>query len=93
MGAAIVLGHDFDVLVPNVPVRIFVLDANVWEMHLLVEVRQVVLARPGRDLGLAAVRAAVAVAIAAIAFLEKALVVAFQLAIQLDPLDARASIV
>ena len=92
MGATVMLRHDLDVLEADVPVRIFVLDANVGEMHLVVEVRQVVLTRPSRDLGLAAVRAAVTVAIAAIALLEKALVLALQLAVQLHPLDARTSI-
>lgn len=88
MDAAVMLCHYLDVLTPDVSVRIFVLDANVRKMNLVVEVRQVVFARPGRDLGLAPVRSAVAVASAAIAFLQKALIVAFQLAVQLHPLDA-----
>jgi hypothetical protein len=92
MGATVVFRHDLDVLKANVPVRIFVLNANVGEMYLLVKVRQVVLACPGGDLGFAAIGSAIAVVIAAIAFLEKPLVVAFQLAIQLHPLDARTSI-
>jgi len=89
MGAAVVLCHYLDVLVPNVPIRIFVLDAEVREVNLLVEVRKVVLTRPSGDFGIAPVWSAVAVAIAAIAFLQKALVVAFQFAVQLHPLDAR----
>lgn len=92
MGATVVLRYHLDVLEPDVPVRILVLDANVGKMYLVVEVRQVVLTRPGGDLGLATVRSAVTVAIAAIALLEKALVVTLQLAIQLHPLDARTSI-
>jgi hypothetical protein len=61
-------------------------------MHLLVEVRQVVLTRPGYDLRRAAARTAVAVAIAAIAILKEPLVLPLQLAIKLHPDDARVSI-
>jgi hypothetical protein len=93
MGAAIVLRHNFNVFVPNVPVRIFVLDANIGEMHLVVEVRQAVFTRPCCDLGLASIGSAIGVAIATIALVEKALVVTFQLAVQLHPLDARALMV
>ena len=49
MGAAIVLGDDLDVLVTVAPVQ-FVLDAEVGEVDAVVEVRQVVLARPAFDL-------------------------------------------
>lgn len=52
-------------------------------MDLLVVVRQVVLAGPFLDFFATAIRPAVAIAVALIAFLEEALVVAFQLAIEL----------
>src|SRR5688500_1104291 len=72
MVAAVVLRHDLDVLEADLAVGIFILDSQIGEMHLVVEVRQVVLTRPSRYLGIAPVRTAVAVAIAAIALLEKA---------------------
>ena len=51
---------------------------------------QVVLAGPFFDLLAAAIRSSVAVAIALVPFLQAALVVAFQLAVELHPEDAGA---
>jgi hypothetical protein len=76
----------------DAPVDVAILDAGVGEMHLLIEVRQVVLARPVLDLFAAPIRAAVAVSITAIPLLKEALVLAFQLAIELDAKDACSTV-
>jgi hypothetical protein len=54
-------GGHLDVFVARAAVHILVLDAHVREVHLVVEVRQLVLPRPGRDLDRVTVRTAVAV--------------------------------
>ncbi len=86
MRAAVMLGRHLDVLPADVAVGVLILDANVREMDLLVEVRQAVLARPLFDLFRCAVGPAVAVAVAAIALLQEALVLAFQRSLAL-PVD------
>ena len=60
VGAAIVLGDDLDVLVTVASVQL-VLDAEVGEVDALVEVRQVVFARPLFDLARVPIRSSVAV--------------------------------
>ena len=50
MRAAIVLRRHLDVFVVLAPVSVPILDAQIGEMHLVVEVRQVVLVRPVADL-------------------------------------------
>ena len=80
--------RDLQIEVPNLAVQIFVLDAEIREVHVLVEVRQVVRARPFLDVLRRAIRSSRAVRIAQISVLEKALVFAFQLAVQLDAEDA-----
>jgi hypothetical protein len=60
VSAAIVRCEQLDVLVAFATVDL-VLDAIVGEVHLAIEVRQVVLACPVADLVLAAVRSSVAV--------------------------------
>ena len=90
VGTAIVAGHDLDVLVTRAPVAILVLDARVREMHLLVVVRQVVLARPQRDLLRLAIWSAVAVLPTAIVLLKEPLVVPLELVVQDDATDSRA---
>jgi len=89
MSAPVVLGGDLDILPTDIPVRVFVLDSEIWEMHLIIEVGQVVLARPFPNLLHRPIRPAVAVASASIALLQEALVLTLQLAVQGDPEDAR----
>jgi len=50
MGAAVVRGHNLDVLVPTPAIPILVLDAGIGKVHVTVLVRQLVLPRPSRDL-------------------------------------------
>jgi hypothetical protein len=68
--AAVVLGEQLDVLVVLAPVNL-VLDAVVREVDVPVEIRQVMVARPGADLVLVAVRTTVAVSPAAVVRLQE----------------------
>src|SRR5205085_3931796 len=87
--AAVVLGRDLDVLPADIATRLLVLDADIRKVNLIVEVRELVLPSPFLDLLDRVIGSAVAVAVAAIASLQKPLVLAFQLAIELDAQDAR----
>ena len=89
MAAAVVLGCDLDVeRVEVVIIPLAVLDAQVGEVDLLVEVRQVMVMSPALDLFVGAVGAAVAVTVTAIAPLQEPLVLGLQVAIELHAHDA-----
>ena len=90
MGAAIVRGHDLDVLVPTPAIAVLVLDAGIGKVHVPVVVRQLVLPRPPCDLLRLAIRPAVAVLLAAIALVEETLIVALQLVVENDAPDPTA---
>ena len=83
MGAAVVLREQLDVLVVLASVDL-VLDAVVGEVDLLIEVRQVVFARPLANLVLVAVRTAVAVGASAVVLLQELLVLALQVLLEDD---------
>jgi hypothetical protein len=68
VGAAIVLGHDFDVLVLLAAIEL-VFDAEVGEMDLVAEVRELVFGSPALDVARIAIRPPVAVGATAIGFL------------------------
>jgi hypothetical protein len=76
-----------DVFMPHEPVAVLVLDTCFRELHVTLLVRELVLARPPRDLLWLAVRPAVGVRSTAIALLEEPLVVALELVVQDDALD------
>src|ERR671910_748140 len=50
VGATIVAGHDFEVLVTGEPIAVLILDARIRQVNVSVVVRPVVLASPPRDL-------------------------------------------
>ena len=83
MRAAVVLRDDFDVPMLVASVEL-VLDADVGKVHALVEVGQVVFARPLRDLARIPIRPTVAVRALAIARLQEFLVLPFELALHND---------
>ena len=66
------------------PVAVLVLDPGVRKPDVPIVVRQLVLARPPRDLLGLAIRPAVAVLLAAIALVQEALIVALQLVVEDD---------
>ena len=83
VGATIVGREQLDVLM-ELPAIDLVLDAVIREVHMVVEVRQIVLARPITDLIVVAARAAVAVRSVAVVVLQKLLVLALQVLLQND---------
>jgi hypothetical protein len=87
--APIVLGEDLDILMAVSPFEL-VLDPEVGEVHVVVEVWEVVFMGPCFDLPRVPLGAAVAVRPAAIVCLEKALVVAFEVALEDDAANLRA---
>src|SRR4029453_13128965 len=91
MSAAVVGRKQLDVLVGFPPIDL-VLDAVVGEVHLTVEVRQVVFASPVPDLPLVAVGAAVAVGAVSVVFLQKLLVLALQVLLEDDAADVEAAV-
>ena len=77
VSAAVVRRKELDVLVKLSAIEL-VLDSVVGEMNLVVEVRQIVLARPVTDLVLVATRSAVAVGATAVGLLQELLVPRFR---------------
>ena len=90
MGAAIVRRDDLDVLALPSAIGLLVLDADVGEMDLVIEVRQVVLVRPFANLIGRAIRMAVVVVVVLVPLVEPALVLALELVVEDDALDVRA---
>ena len=91
VSAAVVRREQLDVLVAFAPIDL-VLDAVVGKVHLAVEVRQVVFARPVADLLLVAVRSAVAVGAVAVVLLQELLVLALQVLFEDDASDVEAAV-
>jgi hypothetical protein len=90
MRPAVVFGDDFDVQVVMASLEL-VLEADVGKVHALIEVRQVVLARPLLDFAGVPIRATVAVRALSIALLQERLVLPFELALHDDIPDVRAA--
>src|SRR5688500_1818399 len=86
MGTAVVFSEQLDVLV-QFPTVDGVLDAIVGKVHLVVEVRQVVFARPRPYLVLVAVGTAVAVGPAAVVLLQEFLILALQVLLEDNAAD------
>lgn len=89
MSAAVVQRLDLDVERSEMPVAILVLDARVGELDVAIVLRELVLDGPAMDLFRRAIGTAIAVRLAAIAFLEELLVLAFQLVVEDDAADER----
>jgi hypothetical protein len=84
VGAAIVAGHDLEILMPRTAVTVFVLDPRVRESDVPIVVRQLVFPRPPCNLFGLTVRPAVAVLLAAISLVEESLIVALELVVEDD---------
>ena len=89
MATTVVLRRDLDVVVVPAAVGVLILDAQVGEVDLVIEVREVVFIGPFADLDVGPIRVSVIVIAVAIALMEPALVFALELVIQDDPLDPR----
>jgi hypothetical protein len=84
VGAAIVAGHDLEILVPQSAIAVFVLDTRIREPDVPILVRQLVFTRPPCNLFRLTVWPAIAVLLAAIALVEESLIVALQLVVEDD---------
>jgi hypothetical protein len=82
---------ELDVLVKLSAIEL-VLDSVVGKMNLVVEVRQIVFARPVTDLVLVATRAAVAVGATAVGLLQELLVLALQVLFEDDASDLKVRV-
>ena len=91
MRSSIVRGDDLDVLPLPSAIRFLVLDADVGEMHLVVEVREVVFVGPFANLIGRPIGVAVVVVMVLVALVEPALVFALQLVVQDDAIDVGAA--
>jgi hypothetical protein len=86
--AAIVHRGDLDILVIPPPIGLLVLDAQVGEVDLVVEVREVVFPRPFLDLMRLAIRASIGIVTVFIPFVQPALVLTLELVVEDDAIDA-----
>jgi hypothetical protein len=92
VGTAVVAGHDLEILVPRAAVSVLVLDPSIRKPDVPIVVRQLVFPRPSGNLFWLTVRPAIAVLLAAIAFVEESLIVALQLVVEDDAPDPAASV-
>jgi hypothetical protein len=79
--------HDLEVLLTRSPLAVFVFDASVGKVHLIVVVRQLVLARPASDLFGLSIGTPVAVLATAVVILQEQLIVPLELVVQDDSAD------
>jgi hypothetical protein len=92
MSTAIVRRCDLDVLAAPPAIRLLILDSSVREVHLVVEVRQVMFLCPLADLIWRSIRVSVVVVVVSIALVKPALVLALELVVEHDAIDARAAL-
>jgi len=92
MGAAIVRRGDLDVLTTPPAIRLFALDSSVRKVHLVVEVRQLMFVCPLADLIGRSIRVSVAVVVVTVALVKPTLILALELVVQHDAIDARAEL-
>jgi hypothetical protein len=92
MRPSVVKRDHLDVEVVVMPVLVDVFDAGIGEADVVLIARQGVLVCPVTDLPLAPIGTAVAVRAPPVVLLEKALIVALQLVIEDDPIDASAAL-
>jgi hypothetical protein len=90
VSTAIVAGDDLEILVTRPSIAVFVLDASVGKVHLVVVVRQLVLTRPASDLLGLSMGSPVAVVAAAIPLLKEPLIVPLELVIENHSVDLAA---
>ena len=86
------LRRDLDIVVVPAPAGFLVFDAQIGEVHLVIEVRQVVLARPFADLVVGPIGVSVVIGTVAIALVEPLLVLTLELVVENDPFDARITL-
>jgi hypothetical protein len=82
MGAAVVRSDDLNVLPPPTAVRVFVLDADVREVDLIIEVGQVVFVSPLANLVGCPIGVAVVIVVVLVALVQPPLVLALELVVE-----------
>src|ERR1043166_5943027 len=92
VSAAVVNGGHLHVAVEVVSVQVEEVDPNVWKMDVSIEVREVVYERPALDFTFRSIGSAVSIRVASIALVQPLLVLAFELVIEGDMLDAIAAV-
>jgi len=92
VGAAVMFRRDLDVVVVPMAVWFLVLDACIGEVHLVIEVRQLVFERPVPNLFVSPIRVSVVIIAVAVPLMQPLLVVALELMIEDDAIDARAAL-
>jgi hypothetical protein len=92
VSAAVVLGDDLHVLVAFRAISVSVLNAHIREVHLLVEVGQVALPGPLADFFLAPIRMAVVVGAVTVPLVKPTLVLALELVVEDDTIDAPVTV-
>lgn len=88
MGSAVMHGEHLDVLMIAAPVHVLVLDSNVRKMDLVIEVRQVMVGRPRANLVLGSIRMPVVVVALTVVLMKPLLIVALQLVVEDDAVNA-----
>jgi hypothetical protein len=89
--AAVVDGQHLDVHVVKAAVELFVFDADIGKMDLVVEIRQVMRSRPILDLVRRAIRPATRTVLIFVALVQPTLVLALEFVIEDHPVDAHLS--
>jgi hypothetical protein len=84
---AVVDGRDLDILVIAAPVELLIFDAEIRKMHLLVEVREVVVVGPFLDLMWFAIWPSIGVVAVDIPLVQPLLILTLELVIEHDAVD------
>jgi hypothetical protein len=92
VSTTVVLSGHLDVLVVQATVSFLILDPYVGEMHLVIEVREVVVERPITDFRFASIGVPVVVRALAIEFMKPRLVLTLELVVEHDSLHACAAL-
>jgi hypothetical protein len=91
VSAAVVNRGHLHVAVQVLSVRVEEVDPNVRKVDVSIEVRQVVFERPALDFAFRSVRSAIGIRVASIALVKPLLILAFELVIEGDVLDANVA--
>ena len=86
------LRRHLDVVVVPPAVRFLILDARIGKVQLVIEVRELVLDRPGADLLVGPIGMSVVIVAVAVPLMQPSLVVTLELVIEDDAIDACAAL-
>ena len=92
MATAVVLRGHLDVLVIPTVVGVPILDAQVGEVHLVIEVREVVFIGPRADFLIGPIGVSVVIRAVAIPFVQPGLVLTLELVVEHDAVNPRATL-